>query len=145
MKETAEKWGWPAQLLARMVIGFIFIQAGLNKLHEMNHSKDVLKFFWIPIPAEHRWDPFFPSVEMICGAFLLLGLLTRSAGVLLLGILAAAVFNLKLKEFTGLNLSALQGFTVSVLLAGLCAAGAGAVSLDQLWGKHPIVSSPLSV
>ncbi len=130
------KWRWLAPFLARMVIGFVFIQTGLNKLHTLNHSKDVLNFFWIAIPVEHHWDPFFPIIELICGTFVLLGLWTRFTVVPLMGTILVALFNLKLKELTGLNLFAFQEFVMIALLAGLCAAGAGSVSIDRFIFKY---------
>ena len=88
---TATKWLWLPALLARIVVGIFFIQTGWNQLHQLNHSKDVLNFFWISVPASHRWDPFLPSVELICGVFTLFGFLTRAALVPLLGIMVGAI------------------------------------------------------
>ncbi|MBN1689201.1 MAG: DoxX family protein [Candidatus Omnitrophica bacterium] len=136
IQEIAAKWWWLAPLLARMVVGIVFIQTGLNQLHDLNHSKDVLNFFWIAVPASHRWDPFFSSVEVICGAFLLFGLLTRAAAIPLFGIIVAAILSSKFKELTGLNLSALQEFAMISLLIGICVAGAGPVSLDRFIFKR---------
>ena len=131
-----DKLRWLPQLLARMVIGFIFIQTGVNKLQDLNHSKDILNFFGVGIPSKHLWDPFFPFVELICGAFVLLGLLTRFTVVPLMGTILIALLTLKLKELTGLNLFAFQEFVMIALLAGLCAAGAGSVSIDRFIFKY---------
>lgn len=79
---------------------------------------------------------FSPSVGLVCGAFTLLGLLTRAAVVPLFGIIVAAIFNLKLNELAGLNLSVLQEMGMIALLAGLCVTGGGFVSLDRFIFKH---------
>lgn len=136
IKVIAARWWWLPPFLARTLIGFVFIQAGLHKLYELNHAKDVLNFFWITVPVEHRWDPFFPAVELIFGALLLLGLFTRLTAILLFGILATSLLDPTLKELTGLNLFALQNFSIIALLAGLCVAGAGSASLDRFIFKY---------
>jgi uncharacterized membrane protein YphA (DoxX/SURF4 family) len=125
-------------LLARLVIGIFFVYTGLNQLQDLNHSKDVLNFFWISVPAGHRWDPFFPSIELLCGVFALLGLLTRATVSTLLGLTIAAFLNPKLKELTGLNF-ALPEFVMIALLAGLYIADAGSVSLDRFIFKRKLI------
>lgn len=133
----AKLW-WLLPLLLRSVTGIYFIRTGLNKLYGLNHTKEVLNFFWIAVPAEHRWDPLIPFVGLICGTFVLLGLWTRAVIIPLFGILVAAVLNAKFKGISGLNLSAFQEFAMIALLIGLWAEGAGSFSLDQVWGKRPI-------
>jgi uncharacterized membrane protein YphA (DoxX/SURF4 family) len=132
----ATKWLWLPPFLARMVVGIFFIQIGLSQLHDLNHSKDISNFFWSAIHFEYRWLPFFPAVELVCGAFMLLGCLTRVAGVLLFGIMVTSFLDTRFRGLAGVSLFALQEFVVIALLAGLCAAGAGSVSLDRFLFKR---------
>ena len=136
IKGIVAKWWWLPSFLARMLMGFVFIQAGWNQLHELNHAKGGSNFSWIVIPPEHRWGVFFPALELICGVLLTFGLRTRFTALLLLGILATSILDAKLRGLTGLDLSALQNFAVIALLAGLCAAGAGSASLDRFLFKN---------
>ena len=71
---------------------------------------------------------------------MLLGLLTRPAAILLLGIMIAAIFYPNLKDLTGLNLLGLQEFALIILLLGFCAEGAGSASLDRFLFKPRLVS-----
>jgi uncharacterized membrane protein YphA (DoxX/SURF4 family) len=131
IKGIVTKWWWLPSFLARMLVGFVFIQTALNKTHGLNYFKDILDFLWKAIFVEHHQDTFFPIAELICGALMLLGFLTRFTAALLLGIIAASILDAKLKNLTGLDLSAIQNFAIIALLAVLCAAGAGAASLDR--------------
>ena len=79
----------------------------------------------------HGWDDVFPALELIFGALMVLGLFTRFTALLLLGGLAFSILNAKLRELTGLNLSALQNVAMIALLVGLCAAGGGSGSIDR--------------
>jgi uncharacterized membrane protein YphA (DoxX/SURF4 family) len=132
---TAKGW-WMPSFLARMVAGGFFVQTAWGKLIVLDHTKDVLNFFWIALPAGHRWDPCLPGIELLLGVFLLLGFLTRFSAVLLLGIMGAAFLDVRLRGLAGVNLFAFQEFAVMALLAVLCAAGAGPASIDRFVFKR---------
>jgi uncharacterized membrane protein YphA (DoxX/SURF4 family) len=140
LKDVAKKLEWLPQLLARMVISFVFLQAGWNKLQNLSHSKDVLNSFGIGVPSNHLWDPFFPALELLCATFVLLGVRTSFMVLPLVGTLLFAFFNLKFKELAGLDLSVIQGFGMMILLAGLCLTGSGSFSLDRLRYKQVSVA-----
>jgi uncharacterized membrane protein YphA (DoxX/SURF4 family) len=136
IKGFVAKWLWLPPFLVRIVVGIFFIQTGLNQLHDLNHSNDILNFFWSAIHFEYRWLPFFPAVELVCGAFMLLGCLTRLSAVLLFGIMGVSFLDTRFRGLAGVNLFDLQEFVVMALLAGLCAVGAGSASLDRFIFKH---------
>ena len=136
IKGIVEKWLWLPPFLARMLVGIFFIQTGLSQLHDLDNSKDILNLFWSAIRFEYRWLPFFPAVELVCGAFILLGCLTRFSAVLLFGIMVVSFLDTRFRGFAGVNLFDLQEFVVMALLAGLCAAGAGSASLDRILFKR---------
>ncbi len=132
IKGIVGKWLWLPSFLARMLVGIFFIQTGLSQLRDLDSSKDIWNFFWSAIHFEYRWLPFFPAVELVCGAFMLLGYLTRFSAVLLFGIMVVSFLDTRFRGLAGVNLFDLQEFVVMALLAGLCAAGAGSASLDRL-------------
>ncbi len=135
IKGIAEKWLWLPPFLVRMVIGIFFIQTGLSQLHDLDNSKDILNFFWSAIRFEYRWLPFYPAVELVCGAFMLLGCLTRLSAVLLFGIMVVSFLDTRFRGLAGVSLFGFQEFIVMALLAGLCASGAGSASLDRFLFK----------
>ncbi len=137
----AAKWWWLPSFLARMLVGFVFIRAGWNQLCLLNPERGALIHFWNPTSTGHRWDVFFPVLELVCGALMALGLFTRYAALLLLGLLATSLLDVQLRELTGLNLLALQNFAVIALLVGLCSSGGGSGSLDRcLFKRNPPVA-----
>jgi putative oxidoreductase len=78
-----------AFFLLRVVSGLLYLQAGGMK---------ILGWFG-GIPAEHGGPPAFPSqvwiggtLELVCGALILVGLLTRPAAFLMSGQMAVAYF-----------------------------------------------------
>ena len=136
IKGIVEKWLWLPPFLARMLGGIFFIQTGLSQLHDLDNSKDILNFFWSAIRFEYRWLPFFPVFELVCGAFMLLGCLTRLTAVLLFGIMGVSFLDTRFRGLAGVSLFGFQEFIVMALLAVLCAAGAGSASLDRFLFKR---------
>ena len=136
IKGIVEKWLWLPPFLARMLVGIFFIQTGLSQLHDLDSSKDILNFLWGALHFEYRWLPFFPVVELVCGAFMLLGCLTRLSAALLFGIMVVSFLDTRFRGLAGVSIFDLQEFIVMALLAGLCAAGAGSASIDRFLFKH---------
>ena len=136
IKGIAEKWLWLPPFLARIVVGIFFIQIGLSQLRDLNDSKDILNFFWSAIHFEYRWLPFFPVVELVGGAFMLLGCLTRLSAVLFFGIMGVSFLDTRFRGLAGVSIFGFQEFIVMAFLAVLCAAGAGSVSLDRFLFKR---------
>ena len=114
-------------LLARLVIGVVFVHSGFGK---WTHLDQVVKFFaGLGIPFPELQAPFVASVELGCGALVLVGLATRLVAVPLMGTMFVALAN----KITGINaLFGLAEFLYLVLLVQLAVGGAGPVSLDRL-------------
>jgi putative oxidoreductase len=122
--------GWLAPLVARIVVGWVFLWSGWGKLHALPMVTD--NFVGWGIPAPHVLAPFVSGVEFFGGLFLLLGLFTRiSAGAL--GItMIVAIRSAKWADVD--SLETLLGFDETEYLAlflWLAIAGAGVVSLDH--------------
>lgn len=69
-----------AYLLVRMIVGFVFLSEGIQKFL-FSDSLGIGRFIKIGIPAPEVMAPFVGVVEIVCGAFLLLGLFTQLAAV----------------------------------------------------------------
>ncbi len=117
-------------LLARLVIGVVFTHSGWGK---WQHLDDVTRFFaGLGIPFPQLQAPFVASVELGCGALVLVGLGTRLVAVPLIGTMVVALATALSEKITGVNaLFGLAEFLYIVLLVQLAVGGAGAVSLDR--------------
>ncbi len=140
--KTLVDWliGWPertarplaplAPLLARIVVGWVFLWSGWGKLQNLPLVTENFIGWGIPFP--HVLTPFVSGVEFFGGIFLLLGLLTRiSAGAL--GItMIVAIYSAKWGDVD--SLETLMGFEETTYLAvffWLAVAGAGKISVDH--------------
>lgn len=136
LRAVREKLAWLPPLLARITIGFIFIQSGWGKLHNLDR---VIGFFTeLGIPAPQIQAPFVASVEFGCGLLVLLGAFTRLASIPLIGVMVVAIITAKKADVHELSdLFAMSEYLYIVMLSWLALAGAGAVSIDRLWcRKH---------
>ena len=118
-------------LLARIVVGWVFLWSGWGKLNNLPQITENFVSWGIPFP--HILTPFTSGVEFFGGIFLLLGLFTRlSAGALAVTMLVA----IKAAKWGDVDsLETLLGFDESeyfALFTWLAIAGAGTLSLDHL-------------
>lgn len=123
-------------LLARIVIGLVFVKTGWGKLH---HIDSVVEYFRsLGIPAPEIQAPFAASMEFACGLLVLCGLFL--AAVPLIVIMMVAMKTAKAGDFTDAHdpiewlnvLFGLSEFLYVVLLVWIAVAGAGAASLDRV-------------
>jgi putative oxidoreductase len=140
-------------ILIRLVVGGVFLSEGIQKfLFPVENG--IGRFAKIGIPAPATMAPFVGVVEIVCGALILLGLLTRLATIPLIIDMLVAILSTKIpillgSEFLGFSLRNLPyyGFwgmahearTDFAMLLGsifLLIVGAGSWSLDaRLRGK----------
>ena len=130
-RRIASQLQWLAPLLARIVVGWVFLLSGWGKLH--NLAAVTQNFIGWGIPFPHLLTPFVSGVEFFGGLFLLLGFMTRiSAGAL--GVtMIVAIASAKWGDVD--SLETLLGFDETEYLAlfvWLAIAGAGRLSLDFL-------------
>jgi putative oxidoreductase len=118
-------------LLARLVIGVIFVHSGWGKLHNLDQ---VIEFFTsLGIPAPQIQAPFVAGTELVCGALVLVGLGTRIFAVPLIGTMVVAIATALWPDIEGVNgLFATVEFCYIALLVQLIVYGPGAVSVDAL-------------
>lgn len=123
-------------LLARITLGVLFMSTGWGKVH--NLDKVAAFFAELHIPAPALQATFVSYVELIGGALILLGLVTRLAAIPLLVSMAVAILTAKAEEVHGLpDLFGLVEWTYLAMLAWLALAGPGRASLDQLIFGRP--------
>lgn len=129
-----DKIAWLGPLAVRVVVGLAFAFNGWGKLHSLD---DITAFFTqLHIPAPAIQAAFVSTVEFAGGIALVLGLGTRIASALLVGVMAVAFYTAKLPDLHGLD-----GFkeamgtielTYLAIFVWLVVRGAGAASVDHL-------------
>jgi uncharacterized membrane protein YphA (DoxX/SURF4 family) len=138
----------PATILIRMMVGAVFLSEGIQKFLDPA-ARGAGRFVKIGIPVPEVMGPFVGSVELICGALLLVGLLTRFAAVPLMITMVVAIISTKIPillghGFWGLNVKSLSAYgffsmaheartDVAMLLGStfLLLVGAGPWSVDR--------------
>lgn len=121
---------WAPQLLSvlRIIIGFMFIQHGLQK------------WFSFPKPGPASLDFFSRTgiagtLEIVGGALIIVGLFTRPVAFILSGLMAFAYFLVHAPQnFWTLNNGGEAAVFYCFAYLYLAAAGGGAWSLDKLRG-----------
>lgn len=89
-----------ATILVRLLVGGVFFAEGIQKfLYPMELA--VGRFAKIGIPMPETMGPFVAGVETICGAMIILGLLTRLAVIPLLVNISVALVSTKIPILLG--------------------------------------------
>jgi putative oxidoreductase len=136
-------------VLIRLMVGGIFLSEGIQK-YVFQAESGAGRFAGIGFPSPDILARFVGGVEIVCGALLLLGLLTRIAAIPLLATILVAILSTKVPILLGhgfwrfnLGKAAYYGFwgmlhearaDLSMLLGllFLLLVGAGPISLDRL-------------
>lgn len=129
-----------AIILIRLLVGAVFLSEGVQKFL-FPASLGVGRFAKIGIPSPGFTAPFVGVVEIVCGAMLIAGLLTRLAAIpLLIDILVAiATTKIPMLLHQGFWPAAHEARTDYCMLLGLlflCIEGAGRWSIDQRLALH---------
>jgi Predicted membrane protein len=90
----------PATLLVRLSVGAVFLSEGMQKFLFAD-AQGAGRFAKIGIPAPDIMGPFVGCVEIVCGALLLIGLLTRLAAILLMIDISVAIISTKVPILLG--------------------------------------------
>jgi putative oxidoreductase len=129
--KAANALSWLPQTIARVSIGWVFVQSGWGKLH--NLSKVIEYFSSLGIPAPQLQAPFVASVELVGGLFILAGLFTRVVSVPLSVSMVVALLTAKSGDISSASdLFGTVEFLYLLVLGFLAAFGAGALSLDRI-------------
>ncbi|WP_348269664.1 DoxX family protein [Edaphobacter paludis] len=136
-QDSSSRLSWGI-LLVRILVGWVFLSEGIQKFL-FPAALGTGRFAKIGIPWPQFSAPFIGIVEIVCGTFLLLGLFTSLASVLLLIDIAVAIATTKLPMLLkqGLWATLHEGRTDFSMLFGLVAIlmlGAGMFSFD--WRRN---------
>jgi putative oxidoreductase len=122
---------WLPLAAARITLGWVFLQSGWGKLHDLAAVTDF--FVSLGVPFAQVQAPMVAGIEFGGGLLLLLGLATRFAALPLAGVMLVAIRTALWDDIHGLSdLFGLAEFGYVVLLSGLVVFGAGSLSLDAL-------------
>jgi uncharacterized membrane protein YphA (DoxX/SURF4 family) len=127
-------------ILIRLMVGWVFLSEGIQKFL-FPAALGVGRFVKIGIPAPYFFAPFVGVVEIVCGALLIVGLLTRLAAIPLLIDIAVAIATTKVPMlakvgFWGTMHEARTDFCMLLGLIFLMIAGSGRLSLDERFEKR---------
>ena len=123
-----------ATLLVRLLVGGVFLSEGIQKFVYPD-ALGVGRFAKIGIPAPAVMAPFVGVVETVCGALLIVGLLTRLAAVPLVIDMLVAIATTKIPILvkSGFFAMAHEARTDYAMLLGslfLVLVGSGPLSVD---------------
>ncbi len=126
---------WLPPTVARLAVGWVFLQSGWGKLHSL--EKVVGFFTQLGIPAPEFQARLVACTELVCGALLLLGLATRIATIpLMITMVVALLTALKGDIHELSDLFGTAEFCYIALLLWLGVYGAGPISLDRIIARN---------
>lgn len=128
-ERIANHFLWAGPLLARIVVGYVFMLTGWAKLNNLPHMIELFTDWGIPFPE--IMTPIASGIECFGGVFLMIGLFTRISGGALAVVMAVAIVSAKLDDID--SLETLFGFEEAayfVVFTWLAICGAGKASLD---------------
>ncbi|HEX8917992.1 MAG TPA: DoxX family protein [Chloroflexota bacterium] len=133
-------------LLIRLLTGWVFLSEGIQKFL-FPEALGVGRFVHIGIPAPAFMAPFDGVVEIVCGALLLVGLLTRLATIPLLIDIAVAIATTKIpmllqKGFWAAAHEARVDISMALGLLFLLLVGGESLSVDRWLAKQQGVPGP---
>jgi putative oxidoreductase len=122
---------WLAPLLGRLAVGLLFMLDGWAKAHNLAGVTDFFKELGIPAPGLNAAVVAYS--QLICGALLVVGLLTRLATIPIIVSMAVALLTAKRDKIHGVyDLVGQDELTYLIMLVMIAVIGPGAVSLDRL-------------
>ena len=120
-----------APLLARVVLGTVFVQAGWGKFS--NLPKTIGFFASIGLPYAELQAPMVASFELLGGIAILMGLATRFACIPLTVIMLVALSTAHRADISSISdLFGISVFLYIVLFFWLAVHGPGPISVDAL-------------
>lgn len=130
-----------ATILVRLLVGCVFLSEGIQKFL-FPQALGVGRFIKIGIPAPQFFAPFVGAVEIVCGAALIVGLLTRLAALPLIVNISVAIITTKFPMLAkaGFWATAHEARADFCMLLGaifLLIVGAGPLAVDATLNREP--------
>ncbi|MGC9354194.1 MAG: DoxX family protein [Mariniphaga sp.] len=121
-------------VIIRLIVGLVFLSEGIQKFL-YPEIVGVGRFEKIGFENPEFWAYFVAGFEVVCGALVLIGLLTRLAAIPLLTIMVTAIVTTKIpillnEGFWFMAHAARTDFAMAMLLIFLLIHGAGKWSVD---------------
>jgi uncharacterized membrane protein YphA (DoxX/SURF4 family) len=92
-------------VILRLVVGGIFVYASIDKiLHPDQFARIIFNYHLVPAPLINFSALVLPWVEMLAGAFLILGIWPRAAGLVLTVLVVVFLVALSVNWIRGVNL-----------------------------------------
>ena len=133
-KNILLKLSWVPALITRISVGWIFVESGWGKLHNLEKVIGFFTDLGIPFPTAQA--PMVAGIEFIGGLMLIVGLATRIVSVPLMGIMSVAIITAKWSEIASASdLFGTSEFLYIVLLIWLFIYGSGVASIDHFISK----------
>jgi uncharacterized membrane protein YphA (DoxX/SURF4 family) len=128
-----------AVLLIRLMVGGVFLSEGIQKFL-FPADVGAGRFAKIGLPWPEILAPFVGSFEIVCGALVLLGLLTRLATIPLIVIMLTAITTTKIpilmdQGFWKMAHEARTDWSMLLGSAFLLIVGGGHRSIDAFWSR----------
>jgi len=134
VRSVSTRLQWLPPTVARLTVGWVFVQSGWGKLH--NLPKVVAFFTELGIPAPQFQAVLAATAEFACGALILIGLFTRVASLPLIVVMTVALLTAKKADIHELSdLFGMGEYLYIALLLWLGAYGAGPISLDAIFAR----------
>jgi len=135
LRALAARLSWFPPALTRLTLGVVFMGTGWGKLHSLDKVTEFFTQLHIPAPSFNA--ALVATSELVCGAFLLVGLFARLAAIPLIATMCVALATAKSGDIEGIrDLLGQQEFDYVVLLIWIVIGGAGTLSADHALGRQ---------
>jgi len=135
LRALAARLSWFPPALTRLTLGVVFMGTGWGKLHSLDKVTEFFTQLHIPAPSFNA--ALVATSELVCGAFLLVGLFARLAAIPLIATMCVALATAKSGDIEGIrDLFGQQEFDYVVLLIWIVICGAGTLSADHALGRQ---------
>lgn len=127
-------------IIIRSSVGVIFLSEGIQKFL-FSDSVGAGRFAKIGLPAPDDLAAFVGGTEILCGVFILIGLLTRLAAIPLVMVMLTAIITTKIpilleSGFWKMAHDSRTDYSMLMSLCFLIIVGSGHLSVDKyLWGR----------
>jgi len=128
-----------ALILIRVLVGWVFVSEGIQKFL-FPAALGVGRFTKIGLPAPQILAPFVGTVEIVCGALLILGVFTRLVALPLVVVISVAIATTKIPMIAKNGIWAMlhearTDFSMLLGLIFLVIAGGGSLAVDS-WRRR---------